>query len=508
MGAVMLGAAIGLISDHGSITLSRSASEGVRGSVQNAQRWPSGQRVKLWSALSHTGQNVNHWSARSSCDHQVKWGTLIRQHFHPNRLQFIIMKSLDNCEVWEFTYLPPLSLQLWALFYVSFLFIFVELSFEVPLLKNYTINLDQFKTQSFSLASIDFSIYFYRPPSEGWRKVIFSVCPHYGGGGGYPVSDFGGRGYGLRFWGGLGLQSQIFRGGCPGLRFSGGVLVSDFRGDPSLRFSGGYPVSDFQGGSQSQIFGGGSWSQIFGGSPSLRFFGGVPVSDFGGVPSLRFGGGYPVSVQGKIFDTRFGLIHVQTGEKFFVEGTFPPPVKGKNFDTRFGLIHVQTGEKFFVKGTFTPPSKGKNFWHQIWLDTCSDREKIFCRGNLPPQPQVKGKIFYTRFGLIHVQTGKKFFCWGTSLPPPVKGKFFDTRFGLIHVQTGKKNFCQGTPPPPSSGKNFWHQIWLDTCSQGIPPPPCNSKKLLWLRGGRYASCVHAGGLSCLLGFHEFIQGNW
>ena len=33
--------------------------------------------------------------------------------------------------------------------------------------------------------------------------------------------------------------------------------------------------------------------------------------------------------------------------------------------------------------------------------------------------------------------------------------------------------------------------------QGTPPPPRNSKKLLWLRGGRYASCVHAGGLSCL-----------
>ena len=28
-----------------------------------------------------------------------------------------------------------------------------------------------------------------------------------------------------------------------------------------------------------------------------------------------------------------------------------------------------------------------------------------------------------------------------------KGFFFDTGFGLIHVQTGKK-FSQGTPPPP------------------------------------------------------------
>ena len=28
----------------------------------------------------------------------------------------------------------------------------------------------------------------------------------------------------------------------------------------------------------------------------------------------------------------------------------------------------------------------------------------------------------------------------------MKGKFFDTRFGLIHVQTGKKNFLLRDPP--------------------------------------------------------------
>ena len=43
--------------------------------------------------------------------------------------------------------------------------------------------------------------------------------------------------------------------------------------------------------------------------------------------------------------------------------------------------------------------------------------------------------------------------WGGD-PVSVKGKIFDTRFGLIHVQTGKKSFCQGTPPP-SKGKNFY-----------------------------------------------------
>ena len=66
---------------------------------------------------------------------------------------------------------------------------------------------------------------------------------------------------------------------------------------------------------------------------------------------------------------------------------------------------------------------------------------------------VKGKIFETRFGLIHVQTGKKIFVKGPP-PLPVKGKIFDTRFGLIHVQTGKKFFVKGPPPPPSKGKNF------------------------------------------------------
>ena len=146
----------------------------------------------------------------------------------------------------------------------------------------------------------------------------------------------------------------------------------------------------------------------------------------------------PLPVKGKFFDTRFGLIHVQTGKKNFCQGN-PPLVKGKIFDTRFGLIHVQTGEKIFCRETPSPPSKGKIFWHQIWLDTCSD--------------------------------------WG-------------------------KNFLS-RPPPPSKGKIFWHQIWLDTCSDWEKkflsrdhPPPRNSTDLLWLRGGRYASSVHAGGLSC------------
>ena len=54
-------------------------------------------------------------------------------------------------------------------------------------------------------------------------------------------------------------------------------------------------------------------------------------------------------------------------------------------------------------------SKKKFFWHQIWLDTCLDQKKNFVKG---PPPPVKGEIFDTRFGLIHVQTGKKKFLSG------------------------------------------------------------------------------------------------
>ena len=215
---------------------------------------------------------------------------------------------------------------------------------------------------------------------------------------------------------------------------------------------GGSQVSDFWVGWSSLGQGEGG-----GGLPGLRFLGRLIQ------PWMGEGGGSQVSVKGKIFDTRFGLIHVQTGKKIFLSRD-PPLVKGKFFDTRFGLIHVQTGKKIFVEGP--SPSKGKIFWHQIWLDTCSDWKKIF----LSRDPPSKGKIFWhqiwldtcsdwkkiffvegpplvkffdTRFGLIHVQTGKKNFL---SRDPLVKGKFFDTRFGLIHVQTGKKIFLSRDPP--------------------------------------------------------------
>ena len=43
---------------------------------------------------------------------------------------------------------------------------------------------------------------------------------------------------------------------------------------------------------------------------------------------------------------------------------------------------------------------------------------------------------------------------GGGVPVSVKGKIFDTRFGLIHVQNGKKILLSRDPPPPSKGKFF------------------------------------------------------
>ena len=51
----------------------------------------------------------------------------------------------------------------------------------------------------------------YRPPSEGWGKVIVSVCSHFGGGG-YPIQPWMGGGPQVSdFWGGSHVSD--FQGG-------------------------------------------------------------------------------------------------------------------------------------------------------------------------------------------------------------------------------------------------------------------------------------------------------
>ena len=50
-------------------------------------------------------------------------------------------------------------------------------------------------------------------------------------------------------------------------------------------------------------------------------------------------------------------------------------------------------------------------------------------------------------GLRFLGGGPRSQIFGGGYPVSVKGKIFDTRFGLIHVQTRKKILVKGPPPP-------------------------------------------------------------
>ena len=74
--------------------------------------------------------------------------------------------------------------------------------------------------------------------------------------------------------------------------------------------------------------------------------------------------------------------------------------------------------------------------------------------------------------------GKKFLSRDPPPPPPVKGKNFWHQIWLHTCSDWGKIFLS-RDPCPSKGKNFWHQIWLHTYSdwgkkffvKGPPPPP-------------------------------------
>ena len=81
------------------------------------------------------------------------------------------------------------------------------------------------------------------------------------------------------------------------------------------------------------------------GTRSSLGWGGYPIQPWmGGYPIQPWTGGYPPPpVKGKIFDTRFGLIHVQTGKKFFRKGTPPPPLRNSKH-----LLRLRGGQEDFL----------------------------------------------------------------------------------------------------------------------------------------------------------------
>ena len=110
------------------------------------------------------------------------------------------------------------------------------------------------------------------PASEGWGKVIFSVCPHLGGRGGYPIPGLGG-----------GTLSQV----CV---WGGGVL------HPRSGWGVPCPRSGW-GGTLSQVWVGGTLSKVWmGGYPIPGLCGGLPHprSGWGGTLSEVWMREYPI----------------------------------------------------------------------------------------------------------------------------------------------------------------------------------------------------------------------
>ena len=76
--------------------------------------------------------------------------------------------------------------------------------------------------------------------------------------------------------------------------------------------------------------------------------------------------------------------------------------------------------------------------------------------------------------------------------------------GVPHLRSGRVPHLRSRRVPHLRSGGTPSQFWGGPPSQvrgrGVPqvvPPPQNSKHLLRLCSGRYASCVHAGGLSCV-----------
>ena len=108
------------------------------------------------------------------------------------------------------------------------------------------------------------------PASEGWRKVMFSLCPPFGGG--VPCLRSG--------WGG-GTLSQVWMGGYPISGLGGGCPI------PGL--DGGYPIPGLDRGTPT-------WSQVrmggYLGYPPSAGWGTPHWGQDGGVPQLEQHGVY------------------------------------------------------------------------------------------------------------------------------------------------------------------------------------------------------------------------
>ena len=119
-----------------------------------------------------------------------------------------------------------------------------------------------------------------------------------------------------------------------------------------------------------------------------------------------------------------------------------------------------------------------NFWGAtpIWLTRGVPRSQVQAGGTPFPSPGGGYSFPGLEWGTPHLDLRRGY-------PPP---PHLNLGRGTLQLDLGKGYPLPGPPTPTSrSGPRMG----------GYPQPEQHSVYLL--RGGRYASCVHAGGLSCL-----------
>ena len=125
-----------------------------------------------------------------------------------------------------------------------------------------------------------------------------------------------------------------------------------------------------------------------------------------------------------------------------------------------------------------------------------------------PHPKDDGRLC---FHFVHTWGGTPSSWWrGGSTPSSWRGRGTPSSWGgypsswqgeVLHPADRGGTASSWMGYPPVSWMGYPPVSWMGYPPPGgTPPPPPEQHNVYLLRDGRYASCVHAGGLSCLFFF--------